>query len=811
MAEEIQFKLLAEAALARVESLLAQWLPDGKRVGHEWKALNPTRADGRPGSFSINMATGAWGDFACDDAGGDLVSLNAYLFHGSDQVAAARELADTLNMPEAVPPLDGGHKPRARRETKPAQPAPASDEPVAERKPKWVPIAPVPADVPEPPKAHEFRGVPQMLWTYRAADGGVLGYVGRFLTSDGGKEVIPLSWCRHERTGKEAWRWLSFAEPRPLYGLDRLAARPDATVMVVEGEKCADVGAANLPDLVVVCWPGGTNAVDKVDWSPLYGRKVIGWPDCDSKRKKLTREEKAAGLDPMSKPFLAKDDQPGMKAMRWIAIHLTANGSKVWLKGIPPPGEVADGFDIADAVEAGLVGEDLAAHVRDHSVLWTSLCPDSPTPESISTATEAAAEEGMGWRDNLYRRNGELDDCLANVYDILAHRREWAGVVAFDEFSQRTVKLKPPPYAHGEVGEWESADDSRTAIWLTHHEYITPSSTRVAEAVETLGRANMIHPVRDWLKTLPAWDKTPRVDHWLCDYLGVPDSEYVRKVARFYLVGMIARVMEPGCKFDYCLVLEGKQGKGKSTAFRILGGEWYGDTDLDLHNKDSMSALRGKWVYEFAELGSVTRAESTKQKSFLSRQVDEYRPVYGRREIKAPRQVVFGGTTNEWEWNKDPTGGRRFWPVDCADDLNLQGLQDNREQMFAEALALYLAKERYWPSPEEQQALFDPQQLLREQPESLVDALHDWAYAQVADFSVATAVMDGLKLDASKLTRDLQTRVGIALRKLGCQKVEKRNGMVRYWYKPPTRNGATSETGSAGASEQSEGGRHAYF
>jgi predicted P-loop ATPase len=385
-------------------------------------------------------------------------------------------------------------------------------------------------------------------------------------------------------------------------------------------------------------------------------------------------------------------------------------------------------------------------------------------------------------------------------------------VIAFDEFAQRTVKLKPPPYFGSSAGEWDAVDDTQTAMWLARTWRFAPATPTVAEAIETLAKANTIHPVRDWLRSLPAWDGTPRCASWLVDYCGVKESEYVRLVSRFFLIGMIARVMKPGVKFDYCLVLEGDQGKGKSTLVRVLGGDWHGDTDLDLHNKDSMSALRGKWVYEFAEMGSVTRAESTKQKSFLSRQFDEFRPVYGRREIRLSRQVVFIGTTNEWEWNKDPTGGRRFWPVNCEDDFNLDGLREMRDQLFAEALMLYDKGERFWPLPAEQKTLFDPEQLLREQQESLVDALHDWVWSQVTDFSIADAVMEGLKLDASKLTRDLQTRVGTALRKLGCAKVEKRNGMVRYWYKPPVRNGATSmtETKSSPSAPQ-EGVRHAPF
>lgn len=808
MREQIDFERIAHDALNHAEQLLAAWLPDGKRDGHEWKALNPMRADRSVGSFSININTGAWGDFADDDTGGDLVSLCAYLFHDRDQVEAAYELAEQfgISMPPRKKKQGGGDQGSGLRPVLTIVPPP----PEKKKRSPWLPVLPAPAEAGDPPRAHPVRGLPQASWCYHDAAGAVLGYVFRFVTSDGGKEVLPLSCCRHEDSGKLEWRWISFPDPRPLYGLDRLAAKPEATVLVVEGEKCSDVGHDQLPDLASVSWPGGGKAVDKADWSPLAGRKVVIWADCDAQRAKLSNDEKKAGVDPLSKPMLPELEQPGWKAALRIAAKLHELGCRVWLVRIPAPGEKPEGWDIDDAVSDGLSGEELVAWVRERSRAYV---PPSAEKESVSTAQEAGAgdgDEGGHWRRKLlFTQKGELSTCLANVYDILLHAKAWDGVVAFDEFAQRTVKLKPPPYFGGEAGEWEGTDDSRTAMWLTRDSRFAPATALVAEAIETLAKANTFHPVRDWLSSLPRHDGVSRVDMWLSDYLGVADSPYVRLVGRFFLIGMIARVMNPGCKFDYCLVLEGLQGKGKSQAVRVLGGDWHGDTDLDLHNKDSMSALRGKWVYEFAEMGSVTRAESTKQKSFLSRQYDEFRPVYGRREIRLPRQVCFIGTTNEWEWNKDPTGGRRFWPADCSGDLNLDGLRGSREQLFAEALALFSAGEKFWPSPDEQKTLFDPEQLLREQQESLIDALHDWVYDQLVDFSIADAVINGLKLDASKLTRDLQTRVGVALRKLGCEKVEKRNGMVRFWYKPPARNGVNST--AAPSAQVSNGGVRVPF
>ncbi len=786
----IDFSAIAAAALGRAELLLGEWLPSGKRNGHEWQSVNPTRADRSAGSFSVSLTTGAWADFATDDKGGDLVSLYAYLFTGGDQGRAARELGEQLGI--SLPA--GNSSPRQDR-PRPETPSPPA-APAAENSAKrtlWVPVTPVPDDAEHPPKAHVVRGAPQAQWAYRDAAGQVIGYIYRFVTSDGGKEVLPLSWCRHETTGKTAWRWISFVLPRPLYGLDRLAARPDATVLVVEGEKCADAGTAELPDLVSISWPGGSKAHDKADWSPLAGRKVVLWPDCDAQLHKTTQE------------VLPEWSQPGWMATNKIAAVLAALDCKVWTVRIPPPGSAKGGWDIADAVAEGLTGTALASWMRERLEPYE---PADAPARKAPAASKAGAGDGpdsdvdgaddgshvrANWRRSLlYTQKGELSACLANVHDILLNSPEWAGVVGFDEFAARTMKRAPAPYFGGEVGEWTAADDSRTAMWLTRKFRFAPPTALVAEAIETMALAYSYHPVRLWLQALPKWDGENRLDGWLTKFVGAKDSPYVRLVARWFWIGMIARVMRPGVKFDYCLVLEGAQGKRKSTVAATLGGEWFGDTDLDLNNKDSMSALRGKLVYEFPEMGSVTRVEASKQKSFLSRQFDEFRPVYGRREIRLSRQVVFVGTTNEWEWNKDPTGGRRFWPVEVGDKIDIEGLAAMREQLFAEALSRFEAGEKFWPDAAEQKALFDPEQIAREMPESLIDALHDWVWCQVSDFSLADAVMSGLRLDASKLTRDLTTRVGLALRKLGCERVEKRNGMTRFWYKPPVRNGATS-------------------
>ena len=446
---------------------------------------------------------------------------------------------------------------------------------------------------------------------------------------------------------------------------------------------------------------------------------------------------------------------------------------------------------------------------------------DPPPPETGEThfdATKAPAEDGEHlqsssppsdppedddeWKKWLVRKSGDVTPCLANAELILSHLKPWKGAIGYDEFAERTMFRRALPCDPGGPvdGEWSDHLDAMTAIWLQRSWRVEFSPKTVLQAVEVVARKNRFHPVREALAALPAWDGTPRNGDWLSDYLGVRKTPYTELVGKFFMRGMIKRVMAPGCKFDYCLVLEGEQGLGKSTAARILAWHWFADTDLDLSNKDALMALAGHWVYEISEMGSLMRAEEKKQKSFLSRQDDEYRPPYGRRMIKVPRQSVFIGTTNEEEYLKDPTGGRRFWPVLCESEFNLDGLRSNLEQMYAEALADFHAGERSFPDADEQKAYFTPEQVKRGMQEPLDDLLYQWVKNQLVPFSMAEAATDGLKLTADKLTPALVTRLGMSLRKLGCGRKEDRlaaDPSRRRLYTPPAWNETGGEAANA--------------
>lgn len=757
-----------------------------KKSGAEYEACCPFHTEATP-SFKVSPAKQIYHCFGCG-ANGDAIK-----FMQEHQGMSFREAVQAL----------GGNLPTSAPGYSAPVPAPAAEK----KRSPWTPIQPAPAEAPEPPKAHIRRGRPESTWCYRDGAGAVLGYVYRFRTSGGGKEVLPLVWARNDDTAVEEWHWLAFPEPRPLYGLDRLAARPDATVLVVEGEKCVDAGAAELSDLVVVSWPGGGKAVRKADWAPLAGRKVILWADCDAKRVLLSKAERDALPDDAArqaaqaaKPLLPEDQQPGVKTMAEVAEILLAQGCKVWRVKIPAPGERPDGWDIADAVADGLTGQALADHLRGNLLALAPAVDGGGGGNGSSTPPDAGAgsdDEGgktPGWmRGMIWKARGALEDCRENVFLVLTQHPAWAGVVAWDDFARRVVKRRPTPTG-SEPGEWTSSDDLDLGLWMAQRcrLLIKGEGTITAGVAMAASRAKF-HPVREHLDCLGPWDGVERLDYWLEECLGASagNGAYLRIVGRLFLVGLVARVMQPGIKWDYMPILEGPQGKGKSTALRIIGGPFFADTPLRLGDKDAYMALDGVWLYEIGEMDAFNRAETTAVKAFVSAQVDHYREPYARRTIDRPRQVAFAGTTNQGEYLKDTTGNRRFFPIRLTGRLDLDKLTEWRSQLLAEALHVFQDGSRLHPTREEEARYIRPEQEAREIVDpwlyKLQDYLEEPERRMIDEFTSLELLVEGIGLEVEKIdnNRGAATRIGNMMARLGWQKRRRPTGRREWVYVRP--------------------------
>ena len=347
------FRDVAARALADGESLCRSLFSDGTRQGDEFTCRNPTRADGHPGSFKINLQSGAWADFATGDKGGDLVSLLAYL-RGIRQSEAAADMAERYGLP-------WGNRDRTRRASKPlpVNPEPTKAEPV-----EWPGASAMPEAI-----RHPKRGAPSKAWVYRDRAGRPLQFDCRYDLPGGGKDVLPYSFI------EGAWTWKALPHSRPLYNLPEIIKKASALVVVAEGAKATGAAGKLLPDAVATTWAGGALAFQKTDWRPLAGRAVVLWPDAD---------------------------EPGVAAMLGIREILWALGCKVHLPTLPEG--LPAGFDAADVAEGDparalslLAGAEAASPVEAEAV--EAVEDEHPAPVEPWVAKPFDPDEDRGLRE----------------------------------------------------------------------------------------------------------------------------------------------------------------------------------------------------------------------------------------------------------------------------------------------------------------------------------------------------------------------------------------------------------------------------
>ena len=313
---------------------------------------------------------------------------------------------------------------------------------------------------------------------------------------------------------------------------------------------------------------------------------------------------------------------------------------------------------------------------------------------------EKEQEQDDSWKEKLkFTEKGGLAQTIENVVLILQNDTRLAGCLAFDEMNHNIVVKRSLPWRRvNGASQWIDSDDAALRYFL-ERVYGLGGKDRIFDAVNVVALKHSFHPVRDYLNGC-TWDGVARVDTLLIDYLGAEDNEYTRAVTRKALVAAVARVYRPGIKFDYMLTIRGKQGIGKSTIFAKLGGEWFSDTFTTMQGKDAYEQVQGVWIMEVGELAGMRKAEAETIKLYISKQVDRFRPAYGRRLQEFPRQCIFIGTTNESQFLRDTTGNRRFWVVDTPNDpthdLWEELTEDIVRQIWAEAVELYKKGEKLY-------------------------------------------------------------------------------------------------------------------
>lgn len=307
------------------------------------------------------------------------------------------------------------------------------------------------------------------------------------------------------------------------------------------------------------------------------------------------------------------------------------------------------------------------------------------------------------WEEQLETsKSGAVQSTISNILLILENHPAFAGHITHDLFSGVNAVVGGLPW-NKDAKQWKDADDANLRLWLEKHYGIT-GKEKVADALTATLTRHSYHPIRDYLNGL-TWDGTPRLERLVIDYIGAEDNELTRTMTRKHFTAAVARVFEPGCKYDYCLVLTGPEGAGKSTLFSKMGGQWFNDSITTTEGKEGMEQLRRAWIIEMGELAGIKRSEVENVKAFLSKKVDIYRAAYGRHTSDYPRQCVFCGTTNEALFLKGGTGNRRFWVIRIEPHLRKHrkwqiALDRDRDQLWAEAVHYYREGEKLYLNEE---------------------------------------------------------------------------------------------------------------
>jgi putative DNA primase/helicase len=381
-----------------------------------------------------------------------------------------------------------------------------------------------------------------------------------------------------------------------------------------------------------------------------------------------------------------------------------------------------------------------------------------------------------------------------NVAIWIALSGEWD--VRFDRFRDEVMVLKCPKVglAPARLGPLDEYHVVLAIQWIAKDYGLVFSPEPVEMGIRQAARQQSYHPVKEYLKSI-TWDGVPRVETWLRSYLGAEESPVVDAMGRMWMISAVARAMEPGVKVDHMLVLLGAQADRKTTALETLcGKEWFQPELPDLRNKDSQILLLGSWIVCMDEMHALRSADVTElAKNYLTRCFDRYVPKYGRRSVNQPRGCVFAATGNSPEYLHDPTGNRRYWSV-IVGTVDLEAIKRDRDQLWAESLALYTDGAQWWPDKSTARSIDERNHAHMKHDEwerAVADACFGREAVTIGD------CLSELGIEKGKWTQQDQNRVARALRLFGRTRVQRRLNGKRVWvYVNPEQENAEVDGGT---------------
>ena len=527
----------------------------------------------------------------------------------------------------------------------------------------------------------------------------------------------------------------------------------------------------------------------------------LSWVKIEYGPSEAQKSNSVNALSKMNSSFMNIETQtPSQAEVKEILSYIPADDYDPWMRVLQGLHDLGDHMlDLAiewsaksTKYQPGCVEQKWKTFTSGGGLTWSTVCAEArhhgADLSAIARKHKRSASEAKGLVPKAAKKASEVlltnaPRNTSSVFALLTEDERWNHVFAFDELQNRCMVFAKPPFQTGNPLHFKprplaDTDYTRVRMWIERN-WGSVNKEVVMDAVDAASEEQIISPVRHYLEDLPLSEYN--IEHFFEDYFGViPEDDlhkdFIQGASKLFLKQAVARAVQPGCKADIVVVLEGKQGIGKSTGLRALfGANWFKDSLPPMASKDAADYVVGAWCIELAEMAFQSKSAIEHQKAFISRQDEKYRPAYKRTEIVYPRRCVFVATTNRDDWAIDETGNRRFLPIKTT-NIDVAGLKRDRDAIWAAAYASYL-KDPMWWMTEEMAAYSAEQSNSRHEADIWVELINqkmpdlkETSIRDAFEFCFAQAHPDTASLDPYKIDQKDQRRMSKCLQMAGWEK-----------------------------------------